>query len=153
MLKGYHLSVEGIRKGYRSFSGKMVCKRVTGWISRRSSPLENFRNFKMQRQRRERERELAKQQFCKCIMLFCTFHCRHCTTTAGKCLIPRFKENVNKRRLNFRFLSELDWSVLTWRHGGHIGVPKQWNGGHVGVPRQSCGSWILFLGKGFLLFQ
>ena len=28
-------------------------------------------------------------------------------------------------------------SVFTWRHGGHIGVPKQWNGGHVGVPNQS----------------
>ena len=30
--------------------------------------------------------------------------------------------------------------VFTWRHGGHIGVPKQWIGGHVGVPNQSCGS-------------
>ena len=29
---------------------------------------------------------------------------------------------------------------FTWRHGGHIGVPKQWNGSHVGVPNQSCGS-------------
>ena len=45
------------------------------------------------------------------------------------------------------------YSVFTWRHGGHIGVPKQWNGGHVGVPNQSCGSWILFLCKRFLLFQ
>ena len=24
--------------------------------------------------------------------------------------------------------------VFTWRHGGHISVPKQWNGGHVCVP-------------------
>ena len=44
-------------------------------------------------------------------------------------------------------------SVFTWRHGGHIGVPKQWNGGHVGVPNQSCGSWTIFLCKLFLLFQ
>ena len=44
-------------------------------------------------------------------------------------------------------------SVFTWRHGGHIGFPKQWNGGHVGVPNQSCGSWTLFLCKRFLLFQ
>ena len=34
-------------------------------------------------------------------------------------------------------------SGLTWRHGGHISVPKQWNCGHVGVPNQSCGSWKL----------
>ena len=45
------------------------------------------------------------------------------------------------------------WSVFNWRHGGHIGVPKQWNGGHDGVPNQSCGSWTLFLCKCFLLFQ
>ena len=31
-------------------------------------------------------------------------------------------------------------SVCTWRHGGHIGVPKQWKGGHVGLPRKSRGS-------------
>ena len=42
---------------------------------------------------------------------------------------------------------------FTRRHGGHIGVPKQWNGGHVGVPNQSSGSWTLFLCKRFLLFQ
>ena len=44
-------------------------------------------------------------------------------------------------------------SVFTWRHGGHIGVPKQWNGAHVGLPRKSSGSWILFLCKRFLFFQ
>ena len=43
--------------------------------------------------------------------------------------------------------------VFTWRHGGHICVPKQWNGGHVCVPNQSCGSWTLLLCKRFLLFQ
>ena len=43
--------------------------------------------------------------------------------------------------------------VFTWRQGGHIGVPKQWNGGYVGVPNQSCGSWTLFLRKRFLLLQ
>ena len=44
-------------------------------------------------------------------------------------------------------------SVFTWRYGGHIGVPKQWNGGHVGVTNQSCGSWTPFLWNRFLLFQ
>ena len=42
-------------------------------------------------------------------------------------------------------------SVFTWCHGGHIGVPKQWNGRHVGVPNQSSESWTLFLCKCFLL--
>ena len=36
------------------------------------------------------------------------------------------------------------------RHGGHIGVPKQWNGGHIRVPKKACGSWTLFLCKKFL---
>ena len=34
---------------------------------------------------------------------------------------------------------------ITWRHGRHVGVPKQWNGGHVGVPIQSSGNWKLLL--------
>ena len=29
---------------------------------------------------------------------------------------------------------------FTWRHGGHIGVPEQWNCGHVGVSNKFCGS-------------
>ena len=45
------------------------------------------------------------------------------------------------------------YGVFTWRHGGHLGVPKQWNGGHVGVPNQTCGSGTLFLCKRFLLFR
>ena len=43
---------------------------------------------------------------------------------------------------------------LTRSHGGHIGIPKQWNGGHVSVPNQSCGSWtplISYACKFFLL--
>jgi len=43
-------------------------------------------------------------------------------------------------------------SSFTWRHSGHIGVPKQWNGSHVSVPNKSCGSRTLFLWKRFLLF-
>ena len=48
---------------------------------------------------------------------------------------------------------QVNRAFFTWRHGGHIGVPKQWHGGHVGVPRQPCGNWTLFLCKIFLLFQ
>ena len=45
------------------------------------------------------------------------------------------------------------YSVFTWRHCDHLGVPKQWNGGLVGVPNQSCGSLTLFLCKNVLLSQ
>ena len=38
-------------------------------------------------------------------------------------------------------------SVFSWRHGGHIGVPKQQIGGHIGAPNQSAGNWMLFLCK------
>ena len=51
------------------------------------------------------------------------------------------------------FKAWIQWSVFTWRHGGRIGVPKQWTSSHVGVPNQSCGSWTPFLCKRFLLFQ
>ena len=52
--------------------------------------------------------EKAKQQLCTCITLFCTFLCRHCTTTTGKCLISRFMEDVNRRQLKFLSLSKLE---------------------------------------------
>ena len=46
-------------------------------------------------------------QLCTCITLFCTFFCRHCTTTTWKCLISRFVEVVNTRQrstfLSFQF--------------------------------------------------
>ena len=60
---------------------------------------------------------------------------------------------ANRSRRSRLPYKEKDMSVFTWRHGGHIGVPKQWNGGHDAVPNQSCGSWTLFLCKCFLLFQ
>ena len=70
------------------------------------------------RRRRQRERQksnrfrLAKQQLCTCITLFCTFLCRHCTTTMWNVLIPPFLENVNTRpRLSFSF-PELRYSLL-----------------------------------------
>ena len=48
--------------------------------------------LKQRRRRRRRQRErqkrnrytVAKQQLCTCITLFCTFVCRHCTTTTWK---------------------------------------------------------------------
>ena len=38
---------------------------------------------------------------------FCTFLCRHCTTTTWKCLISRFMEDVTKRRRIFLSFSKL----------------------------------------------
>ena len=41
---------------------------------------------------------------------FCTFLCRHCTTTTWKCLMSRCTEEVHKRRRDFLSLSELGYS-------------------------------------------
>ena len=55
---------------------------------------------------------VAKQQLCTCIMLFCTFLCCHCMTTAWKCLISRFVKDRNTRQqLSFSF-PELWYSPL-----------------------------------------
>ena len=74
----------------------------------------NISDYKMPRWRRQRERQkrnrLNRQNnnstLCTCITHSCTFLCRHCTTTTGNCLISRFMEDVNKRRLNFLSILE-----------------------------------------------
>ena len=43
---------------------------------------------------------------------FYKFLRRYYTTTTGKCKISRFMEDVNKRRLNFLSLSELEYGCL-----------------------------------------
>ena len=63
------------------------------------------------------------------------------------------KQYIHKFQREKDLVITLLLCVFTWRHGGHICVPKQWNGGHVCVPNQSCGSWTLFVCKRFLLFQ
>ena len=55
---------------------------------------------------------LEKQQLCTCITLFCTFLCRHCTTTTWKCLISPFVEDVNTRQRLSSSFSELRCSLL-----------------------------------------
>ena len=72
--------------------------------------------LKQRRRRRQRERQKAKQQLCTCSTLFCTFFCRHCTTTTWKCLISRFVENVNTRQRLYSILefnSRKNWQYLT----------------------------------------
>ena len=60
--------------------------------------------LKQRRRGRKRERQnsnrfiLGKQQLGTCITSFCTFPCRHCTTTTWKCLISRFVEDGNTRQ-------------------------------------------------------
>ena len=50
--------------------------------------------------------------FARVSRFFCTFLCRHCTTTMWNVLIPPFLENVNTRpRLSFSF-PELRYSLL-----------------------------------------
>ena len=68
------------------------------------------RVLKQRRGRRQWERQksnwfrFAKQQLCTWITLFCTFLCRHCTTTTWKCLISRFVELTGTQDNNFPFL-------------------------------------------------
>ena len=47
---------------------------------------------------------LAKQQFCTCITLFCTFLCHRCTPKARNSLFSRFVEDVSlKQQFSFSF--------------------------------------------------
>ena len=83
----------------------------------------NNRQLKQRRRRRQRERQksnrfrLAKQQLCTCITLFCTFFCRHCTTTTWKCLISRFVEVVNTRQRSTFFSFQFPdlWYILLFQ--------------------------------------
>ena len=68
----------------------------------------------MAKKQKVRKNLLAKQQLWTCIMLFCTFLCRHYTTTTWKCLISHFVENVNTRTLNFDTVFHN--SRKNWRH-------------------------------------
>ena len=55
------------------------------WLLPNSELKQRRRRRRRQRERQKRNRyTLAKQQLCTCITLFCTFVCRHCTTTTWK---------------------------------------------------------------------
>ena len=61
---------------------------------------------------------------------FCTFLCRHCTITAWKCLIERFKENLNTRRRIFLCLFKLECSpqeINSWEIRLHLTYSANWN--------------------------
>ena len=68
------------------------------------------RELKQRRRRRQRERQksnrirLTKQQLCKCISLFWTLRCRHCTIKTWNFLISRLIADVSTRqRFSFSF--------------------------------------------------
>ena len=63
------------------------------------------------RRKKTRDLDLQNNNFARASPFFCTFLCRRCTTTKWKCLISRFVEDVNSRRLFFCF-PELWYSLL-----------------------------------------
>ena len=79
-----------------------------------------FRELSNTQRRRCRQRgrqkikrfRLTKQQLCTCIMLFCTFLCRRCTTTTWKRLIWRFVKDVNARLRLCTSFPTLRYSLL-----------------------------------------
>ena len=80
--------------------------------------VNDIRDFKIQRRGRQREREkktkgfISKQQLCTCITFFVHFFPVFARLRREKCLISRFKGDVNKQRRNFISLSELEYGHL-----------------------------------------
>ena len=108
------------------FSPYFSCTRPHGRLSvyarENATPL-TFDNTELKQRRRWRQRErqksnrfiLAKQQLCPCIKLFCTFLCRHCTTSIStdwyqSNQIYRFLL-IYRLKNQYRFLS-IDYSGL-----------------------------------------
>ena len=108
--------VELISSTTKRFLGSTFLATVTKFVSELYPSIQ--KELKQWRQRRHRGRHksnsfrLAKRQLCTCITLFCTFRCRHCTTTTWKCLTSHFVEDVNTmQRLSSSF-PELRYSLL-----------------------------------------
>ena len=112
---------EGTKRDFRylfcrsviSQASCLFARVVVNWRSRSVA-----KELKQRRRRRQRGRQksyrvrLTKQKLFTCIMLFCTFLSRRCTTTTWKCLISRFVEDRNTRQhLSFSF-PELWYSPL-----------------------------------------
>ena len=87
-------------------------------------------NMFYQNRKKSNRCRLAKQQLCTCITLFCTFLCRHCTTTTWKCLISRFVENANTRQQLYFSFAELWYSLLEFnsrKNCQHLTNWTSWN--------------------------
>ena len=76
---------------------------------------------------KKKNRFRVKQQLCSCITLFCSFLCRHCTTTTWKCLrnsMASVVENTSRKPLETRFprlyiskCPEMPWPSRTCAFG------------------------------------
>ena len=69
--------------------------------------------------------------------------CQTCTTTV-------FHSSMRKLVTLSPSISSL--LIFSWRHGGHVGSPKQRNGRHVGIPDLFSGYRVLFICKFLFLF-
>ena len=79
-------------------------------VSDGSQSIVNNRKCKIKRRRESKKSNSLTRQnnnFARASLFFCTFLCRHCTTTTWKCLISRFVKDVNKLCQNFLSLYEL----------------------------------------------
>ena len=91
----------------------------------------NIRDFKMPRRRRQQERQKSNRSpnsqnnnFARASYFFCTFLCRHCMTTTGKCLVSSFMEDVNKRRLIFFLFLNLNMVLRSSAQKGSLAFDK-----------------------------
>ena len=64
--------------------------------------------------------------FARASRFFCTFLCRHSTTTAWKCLISHFTEEVLKRRRNYSLFLNSDMVLRNSTLGGFTYVWQSW---------------------------
>ena len=105
------------RRNYRWVEKRLRCYQqeqfILHWensVSDGSQCIVNNRKFKMRR-RRESKKAIAWQGKTTTLHMhhaFCTFLCRHCTTTMWKCLISGFVKDVNKQWQIFFLFMDLD---------------------------------------------
>ena len=87
---------------------------------------------------KSKEFGLAKQQFCTCITLFCTFPCRRCTTTTWNLLISHFNYGRREHKITVFFFFfwtkvqsfriQLQKKLPTFYEIEREGIRLQWNG-------------------------
>ena len=91
---------------------------------------------------------VEKQKLRTCITLFCTFLCRHCTTTTWKCLISGFFKDGNLRQqLSFSF-PELWYSHLEFNSKKFANIWRIKRDGINAIKFEA--TWIQFLSDVFV---
>ena len=103
-----------------------VCFDVIYYLSLGSLSILN-RGLKQRRRRSHRERQksnglrLAKQQLGTCITIFCTFLCRHCTTTTWK------REHKTTTLFFFPWTSIQSFRIQLQKNSQHLTNWTRWN--------------------------